>query len=388
MRGNPALVIDKSALQSLSNDECDWLEQFFHLVLTPTLFLEIRADLAKASREGRTPEKEVAIIADKIGSMGTDVNVDYFNLCIADLMGETIEMRGVPAIGGGEVVTASDGSKALYFDEPLEIKTLRQWSEGDFSDEDWEFAKVWRESLAQLDLEGFQRNLNWVKDRAQNVTTLDDVLGVVDQGLGSPGMTYRLLSDMVGFLRIPDKFRPPIINNWKRAGRPMVGVYAPYATHVARVDMFFYLALARGLISPHRPSNRIDMSYLYYLPFCRVFISSDKLHKRVVPLFLTGQRMFVSGESMKADLSALKSFYDSLPDETRRKGSMNYATFPPQGEKFLTAKIYDQVCPHWRDAAKIPPIEITPERQEAIMDHLRPMLDAIKQASDEGENRD
>lgn len=313
MREGPALVIDKSAIQGLSDDESFWLEQFFHLVLTPTLFLEIRADPAKASREGRTPEEEVATIADKIRTLGTDVNVDHFSLCIGDLMGGTIEMRGVPAIGGGQVVTATDGSRGLFFDEPSEIKALRQWSQGDFSDEDWEFARIWRESLEQMNLKEFQRSMSWVKNRARNVTTLEGILATVDQGFGAPGMGYRLLSSMLELLRIPDQLRRPIIENWKRAGRPMAGVYAPYATHVARVDMFFYLALARGLISPHPPSNRIDMSYLYYLPFCRVFVSSDRLHKRIAPLFLTGQQMFVSGESMKADLNALKSYYNSLP---------------------------------------------------------------------------
>lgn len=67
---------------------------------------------------------------------------------------------------------------------------------------------------------------------------------------------------------------------------------------------------------------------------------------------------------------------------------MNYARFPPQEGDFLTAKIYDQIYPQWREAAKKPPIELTPEREKAIMNHLRPMLDAIRQAEDGGENRD
>ena len=45
---------------------------------------------------------------------------------------------------------------------------------------------------------------------------------------------------------------------------------------------FFHVAVGKKLISPDRLSNRVDIAYLYYLPFAMVFVSNDKLHKRVV----------------------------------------------------------------------------------------------------------
>jgi hypothetical protein len=136
-----------------------------------------------------------------------------------------------------------------------------------------------------------------------------------------------------------------------------------------------FVALGRGLIGA-RNQHRIDMSYLYYLPFCHVFISNDKLHKQVAPLFLSGSRMLVSGTDLKADLSALRS-YDGLMSERDRR---DCGRFPPLDGGFLTSKIYDAVMPKWREAATEPPIEITPERNKAIMKHLQPIFDAIKKA--------
>ena len=69
--------------------------------------------------------------------------------------------------------------------------------------------------------------------------------------------------------------------------------FAPYAAHVLTVELFFYLALSAGLISGDRPSNKIDIAYLYYLPFCMVFVSNDNLHAKTVPLFTDENRIFV-----------------------------------------------------------------------------------------------
>lgn len=382
MHSDLALVIDKSTLQSLSDRETRWLFHFFHVVLTPTLFLEIRADLVKASRDGKTPEEEVSIIASKIHSFGASINMDHLELCMGDLMGHLVELRGVPAIGGGKKVVDSLGRTGMFFDEAPEIIALRRWSEGDFSDEDWEFARIWRGSLENIDLAELQRNMGALKERNQNVTTLSGILDSVDDTLGAPGMASHLLTLAMGLLLVPDELQGQIIAAWKRAGRPQFGIYAPYANHVTRVELFFFSALARGLIGPLPNTNRIDISYLYYLPFCQVFASNDRFHKSIVPLFITGKRMFVSGEELKADMVALASYYEAMPEEVTNTGSANYAEYPPTEGDFFTARIYDQLRPDWRKFAARPPEERSPEQDAKIMEHLRPMLDAIKAMED------
>lgn len=37
----------------------------------------------------------------------------------------------------------------------------------------------------------------------------------------------------------------------------------------------FYLGISNGLIAS-KPTNRIDLEYLLYLPFCKVFTSTDR----------------------------------------------------------------------------------------------------------------
>ena len=152
----------------------------------------------------------------------------------------------------------------------------------------------------------------------------------------------------------------------------MVGIYAPYATHVARIDMFFYSALARGLLDTNKPSDRVDLTYLYYLPFAKIFASSDNFHKRLTPLFLSGGRTFIEGDELKKDLVAIRDYHEALPEE---KKSMN---LPPLEGDFLVSRLYDQFRPGWRERAKEPPIEITPEMNEKIMERLKSSMEAIE----------
>ena len=105
--------------------------------------------------------------------------------------------------------------------------------------------------------------------------------------------------------------------------------------HMFSVDFFFHLAIAADLISRVRPEgkadNKVDIAYLYYLPFCMVFVSSDNLHKRVVPLFLRPDQSFVEGPDLKADLKRIDDYYTQLPKEQTDQGVYKFATSPPDG---------------------------------------------------------
>ena len=61
----PTILFDKSFLQSLSLDESVLFDHFFIPVICPLFYVETLADLEKAVRQGRTPEEEVGIIAQK-----------------------------------------------------------------------------------------------------------------------------------------------------------------------------------------------------------------------------------------------------------------------------------------------------------------------------------
>jgi hypothetical protein len=161
------------------------------------------------------------------------------------------------------------------------------------------------------------------------------------------------------------------MNRWRTAGGPHLVDFAPYAAHVATVDLFFNIAIGADMIGRERRSNKIDIAYLYYLPFCMVFVSGDKLHERTVPVFLDADQMFLPAGELKADLARVNAHYSALPDAERERGIMAIAPDPPEGD-FLVTKLWDRYLPRWRTnrERRVP---LTPEMERRIVERMKSM---------------
>lgn len=148
--------------------------------------------------------------------------------------------------------------------------------------------------------------------------------------------------------------------------------FAPYFAHVFSVDLFFYLAIAADLIGRGRPSHKIDLAYLYYLPFCMVFTSNDKLHADVVPFFLRPNQTFVPGTDLKADLARLDKHYDAFPDEVKKRGLMSFASYPPDEKVFLVTQLWDKhMSPHWREHKALSNPPLNDEANKMLLERMR-----------------
>jgi len=367
----PIIIFDKSTLQSLSVDESCWLDNFYETNITPLFFVETLADLEKQVGRGRTPEQVVGNLAEKTPVRGSHPNVHHSSLLTWNLLGQEVEMRRVPVIGGGTRVTTGD-EKGVLFKQPPEIEALERWQKGEFLAVERLFAKTWRRALSGLDLEASYRQFQGFFSIGGKPRTLPDVKALVDRLLGEHQHQEMILRLGCALLGVPDNLQHEILGRWQAAGTPRLPGFAPYAAHVVSVDLFFYLALASDLISRERPSNKIDLAYLYYLPFSMVFTSNDKLHARVVPLFLRENQEFVNGVDLKADLKKLDDYYSELPEEVRRQGVTKFASWPPFEGDFLVTRLFDHFLPRWRDIATNP-LNLTREAEAELVDRLKRM---------------
>ena len=94
MPPGPIALFDKSFLQSLSVDESVFFDHFFLSVICPLFYVETLADLEKAIRQGRTPEQEVGMAAQKFTEMSGHPCVRHQQLCLGDLFGNSIPLEG------------------------------------------------------------------------------------------------------------------------------------------------------------------------------------------------------------------------------------------------------------------------------------------------------
>lgn len=122
--------------------------------------------------------------------------------------------------------------------------------------------------------------------------------------------------------------------------------------------------------------NKVDIAYLYYLPFCHVFASNDKLHKRVVPLFLREDQSFVFGENLKADLQQLDVHFSALPEADRNLGFYKIAPTPPEDASFLVTQLWDKHLPGWRQLKQKVKHERNPEEEKKIVAELNRIQEA------------
>ena len=366
----PMLIFDKSFLESLNPDEAVWLDNFFATCVTPLFFIETLADLEKEVRRGRTPEQVVGSLAYKTPDMKSHGRPFHTWMLLSELRGEQdIAMDARIRRSDGIVVQLNDQQGVIYRASKEEEAFVR-WQRGEFLDLERQIAKEWRTAVSGIDYSqsydsfkklygSFRRpkNLKDAKDIAETVIDLLD-----EEVSMRFGMTL---------LQVPSDVQSAAVARWSARGRQPLREFAPYFRHMYVVDLFYYLAIGADLISRVRPAqkadNKVDIAYLYYLPFCKVFASNDNLHERVVPLFLREDQRFVKGPLLKADLKRLNEYFDALPDETKARGLHSFASYPPPEESFLVTRLWDLHSPNWRKEKAEKP-ELSPELQKALLE--------------------
>jgi hypothetical protein len=338
----PITLFDKSFLQGLSVDEAVWFDHFFYPVIAPLFYIETMADLQKIAKGGRTAEQVVATIAAKTPQMSGGPVYFHQHLAQGALLGNSVPMDGRIPIAYGRTVS-HNGKKSTYIDQPPEYVAFQRWQQGRFEHVEYRYAKAWRDYLAQIDLKPLRgaiqanggvrcRDLGEAKARAAAVVnTLHKSSGRFNTAL-----------DILG---IEGRAREIAKDRWKHYGRPSFMRFAPYATYVLTVEVFFYIAVASDLIASTRPSHRIDIGYLHYLPFCHIFVSTDKLHRSCAPQFLRENQRFVWGQDLKTDLAAINAHYTALDESERARGIYRFANRLPEINLPTIRPLFEQFTP-------------------------------------------
>jgi hypothetical protein len=347
----PIALFDKSFLQSLSLDESVWFDHFFIPNVCPLFYVETLADLEKSVREGRSPEKEVGVIADKTPSMHGGPCTNYLSMAIGNLLGHPVPMTGQIPLSGGRLVRDGD-ERGVVFDEPAESRAFARWQEGKFLEVERQFARAWRQSLSQLDLKAVGHGFRVLGIDGKTCKSLDDARALAHAIVSGRDKPFERMKLAITFLDAPRSTHQPILKRWSTAGYPSLHQYAPYAAYVLDVEIFFQIAIAASLISSQRPSNRVDVAYLFYLPFCMVFASSDGLHRRCAPLFLRQDQDFLWGPDLKSELKRVNEHFASLPESIKEKGIMAFAHYPPGEAEAQLVRLWDRHLPRWREVLR------------------------------------
>lgn len=341
----PSLIFDKSALECLNIDEAVWLDHFFICNVTPLFYVESLADLEKVIDDGRTSEKRVRDLANKTPDNG-GCNIAHNSLILQDYLGNHFPMDNRPIIGGGETRIDPEGKIGIYHDRFPESEAFSRWQEGKFQEVEQKFAAGWRTTVSNLNFDYTIGILNNTVPTGRKISNTRELKDFVDDFVkGSYKELIKLSLDILG---MPEKFYNSILERWDREQRPSLLDFAPYAAYCFKIDLFFYLSLQKSFISKERPSNKVDISYLYYLPFCNVFVSKDSLHRRIAPLFMEKGQSFLWAEDLKMSLQTIDQEFSKLPEEEKVQGIYRIASYPPDKINTVVSDMWDKYCRFWR----------------------------------------
>lgn len=304
--GHKSLVLDKSAFQSLSRAEHARATFGFTTNVTPVLLREILTDLTKQDPNlGLRPDECVQLLARKFLGSGGVINVDSRKLCVHDLLGASVSGDGRVLIEDFSYVTDPsdpDGPPAVWIEPGRGNLDILRWAQAEFTDRERQLAAGLRERGQAFSLEQLRGRL-----RAHHVllprpkNTMD--LGTVANEILVNNALQRALVDwLVDQCGAPTLLRREVLLRWEFAQRPPLAKFAPYAHHCARVLLMLLLGMTHRLLSDP-PTNRIDAEYLFYSPFCHVFVSSDKLHKQLAPAVMWPGQRFVTTDEFRKELS-------------------------------------------------------------------------------------
>lgn len=384
----PLLIFDKSALQSFSLDESVWLENFFLTNITPLFFVESLADLEKEMGEGKTPEDAVGALASKTPVNGSFSNVHHALMFESDLMGSPIAMEMRAIIHRGTTKKTPTGEISVFYKQSPEEAAFQRWTDREFLEVEKEVAKKWRMALSNLN---FDPMIGMVKNIVPAETRFSDMEAIksfVDEFV--KGKDKALFDLTFIILGIKEDVSKAITARWKKEGSPPLNIFAPYAAYALSVDLFLYLCMDKSFIAKERSSNKIDFSYLYYLPFCRVFVSNDNLHARTAPFFMKKGQKFLKGQCLKAGLGELNDYYSKLPKDVKEKGVMSFASYLPRDASTFLGQLFNELGWSWQKDAEekdkgtdLPPDEELLKRFKDIEDNAQTIGDQKSVTSDE-----
>lgn len=363
----PMTIFDKSFIQGLTVDEAVMFDHYYMSNITPIFLMEVLGDLAKApDGKHKSPQTVVELLATKTPCRGAYPNAFHQQLLRGELQGSPVEMSRRPIVMGGKHVRSSQGLHYIYEESP-EVESFNRWQRGEFTNAERLLSAQWRTLVAGLDLRQIADAAKAAKAPLGEVRTLADAKEAATRLIdtGNQWAVLKAVATNAGFGPVTME---RIRERWTKADRPNIRSFAPYACHVLEVDIVFELALSISQISADRPSNRVDCFYLYYLPFAELFVSNDRLHQRLAPLFLKDRQKFVRADELKHDLAVLEEKLFQLPVEERAKGLMTLGSSPPQDHVGTTTQLWDHFRSGWRD--RRPPPKLSLEKERALIEKL------------------
>lgn len=375
---SPVIITDKSAIESLSPDEARFLFKHLFVNIPPILLKEVLADLSKLRKGEDNPAVRVIALANKSRDIDSLINLDYRALCSNSLLGSDIPMDGrCIASNPSRTVTSKHGT-GIVIEESQDEKDLLRWQFGNFSDEEKQAAYIWREKSKNFDLTGYRTGFEHIGIKIPPVKTYSEIKESTDALLADQTLQAKFLYWLLAICtKLERSTKESIARRWNRSPERYIQGFAPYAHYCLRVYLTFVIGLESNLFSK-RPTNRLDLEYCFYFPFCHAFTSKDNFLIQIAPLLLEPSQDFVKTIELKADLARLAEEWQGLSPEQKRERSMHYGKRPLPDRNSVISRLWEKhMAPHKPFSGNLVPV-MPKEELASLADFLKKLTKEIE----------
>ena len=341
------IVLDKSTFQGFNYEDIVELHKYYIVNVTPLLVSEILGDLAKEEKEGKkAPKDQVTDLAKKMFPYNAYVNMNYELLVEKSLTGEFTSSDNRPFLSAQKSINTPT-KKGLTFAETEEELSIKRWKKGEFDTMEEIIADVWRtESKDEGVVETFKTKFKHLKDikirdhkpsNEEKFLTLKERLRERLHIEIEPIETLNLVMD---YFEINPDLLNTIESRWKNESHPDLYSMAGYAMYCYEVVCLYYIGINNSLCG-ERLTNLLDLEYLFYAPFARVFSTNDKFLRNLFFAVEPDDTFFVTLPELKEDFQKFQAvnIEGEVFDEPPVKDSKTYHIWNEVFDMKLTRKL-------------------------------------------------
>lgn len=373
------IVLDKSTFQGFNYEDIVELHKYYIVNVTPLLVSEILGDLAKEEKEGRkAPKDQVTDLAKKMFPYNAYVNMDYKSLVEKSLTGEFTTADNRPFLSAQKSINTPT-KKGMTFVETEEELSIKRWKRGEFDTMDEIIADVWRtESKDEGVVKSFKTKFDHLKDikiRDHKPSNQEKFLSLKErlkERLYIEIEPVDTLNLMMDYFEINPDLRNTIESRWKNESHLDLQNMAVYAMYCYEVVCLYYIGINNSLCG-ERLTNLLDLEYLFYAPFARVFSTNDKFLRNLFFAVEPNNTFFITLAELKEDFKKFKAL--------NKEGEV--FNEPPDKDS-ETYRIWDSVF-NMELTRRLKPSVAELKRKEAELEEILNIAETGKEGRFEGE---
>lgn len=310
------IILDKSSFQGLNYNNIIELHRYYNVNVTPLLVKEILGDLSLEQKEGEKLPKEIVVyLAKKMFPYNSYVNMEYQILVEKSLLGEFVENDNRPFLSAEKSIS-TQGRKGLTFKETKEELALKRWKNGEFDSIEEIMSSLWRsETTNDNVITSFRMQFGHLVDiKADNKLSNDEKLKELKtkffERINIEIEPEESLKIILNYFKVTDETKEGILARWESKTYKDLETFAPYAYYCYLIVSIYFLGINNNIYG-EKKTNLLDLQYLFYMPFTRVFSTNDKFLKSLFFTIEPKKVSFISLGDLKNDLSKFQALNSS-----------------------------------------------------------------------------